>query len=252
MDKPVTAVLGLGRDVGAAIARRLTEAGHDIMIADADQAKIDEAVDGLTREAATHHGDLHTRLGLRNCLATALEAYGRIDNVVIVPPIPKPSDLMGLDMEGFDKALARSSRGAVLALRIFSEHFASQEDLPGAAIERARQKGTITFILKLTAQFSNPGQFTESVTQHAILGVMRAGAVELATSDVRCNAVVAIRPRAEEDEPWVRTRTPLRRAATADEIADAAIYLASPESAIITGQTLVLDGGRSVLGGVLE
>ena len=251
MGKPVTAILGLGRDVGAATARRYAEVGHDIVIADPDPAKIELALDSLNGKAASHHGDLYTRLGLRNCLAAALEAYGRIDNVVIIPPMPEPDDLVGLNMDKFDKALARSTRGAVLSLRIFSEQFIGQEYLPGAAIERVQQKGTITFVLSLGAMLTNPGHFTEAVTQHAMLGVMRAGAIELAEAQVRCNAVVALRPRAEDDEPWVRSRTPLKRAATADEIADATIYLASPAAAIITGETLVLDGGRQALGGVL-
>ncbi|MEL7130713.1 MAG: SDR family oxidoreductase, partial [Pseudomonadota bacterium] len=53
-------------------------------------------------------------------------------------------------------------------------------------------------------------------------------------------------------ENWLKQRTPLKRAALADEIAEAAAYLASPRSAIVTGETLTLDGGRRQLGGVLE
>ncbi len=250
--KQVSVILGLGRDVGAAMARRFSDNGHNVLIADPDRDKVEHALAGLNGDAASHTGDLHTRLGLRNCLAAGLEAFDRVDNVILIPPIPEPDKLTGLNMDDFDRALAKSTRGAVLTLRIFAEHFAGEEDIPGAAVERARQKGSVTFVLNLAAHLANPGFFTQGIAQHAMLGVMRVGAVELAQAGVRCNAVVAIRPRAEEDEPWLRSRTPLKRAATADEIADAAIYLASPESAIITGQTLVLDGGRSILGGVLE
>jgi len=248
----VTAILGLGRDVGAAIARRFDESGHALMIADASKDKLEKAASGLSEKAVTHHGDLHTKLGLRNCLAATLEAHGRVDNVLFIPPIPVPSALADLEMEKFDKAIAKTTRGAVLALRVFSEQFSAQEDLPGASIDRIRQKGSITFILSLSSKLSNPGRFTEAIAQNAVVGVMRAGALELADQAIRCNAVSAIRPRAEEDEDWVRSRTPLRRAALADEIADAALYLSSPTAAIITGETLTLDGGRSILGGVLE
>jgi NAD(P)-dependent dehydrogenase (short-subunit alcohol dehydrogenase family) len=85
-----------------------------------------------------------------------------------------------------------------------------------------------------------------------VLGVIKAGAVELADRQIRVNGIVAIRPREERIENWTTRRTPWGRAAIADEIADAARYLSSPDAAIITGELLKLDGGRSSLAGVLD
>lgn len=252
MSAPVTAIIGLGREVGTAIARRFDESGHKLMIADPNAAKLEKALSNLTDTTVSHHCDLHTTLGLRNCLAATLEAHGRVDNVLFIPPIPKAASLADLEMERMDKSLARSTRGAILALRIFSQQFIAQQDEPSPTLERIRQNGTFTFILSLASRQGNPGQFSETVTQNAVLGVMRAGALELASHSIRCNAVTALRPRAEANEPWVKTRTPLGRAALADEIADAALYLASPQAAIVTGEALTLDGGRMALGGVLD
>jgi len=252
MAAPVTAIIGLGREVGTAVARRFDKAGHKLMVADLDGDHIEKAVGNLAKGAARHVGDLHTTLGLRNCLAATVEAHGRVDHVVCIPPISKPASLAELEMERFDKSFARSTRGAILTMRIFAEQFKSQQNEPGSGIERIRQTGTITFVLSLAANLANPGQFTAAVTQNALIGVMRAGALELAADKIRCNAIAALRPRAETDEPWLKSRTPLGRAALADEIADAALYLAAPEAAIITGETLMLDGGRTVLGGILE
>lgn len=252
MAAPVTAILGLGREVGSAVARRFDESGHKLMIADPDAARLEKLTAKLSEAAITHHGDLHTKLGLRNCLAATLEAFGRVDNILLIPPIPEPDKLTEMEMDRFDKSLAKTTRGAILAMRIFSEHFAEQEQDPSPTIDRVRQSGTFTFILSLSGRVSNPGQFSASVTQTALLGVMRAGAIELAHSKVRCNAITALRPRAENDEPWIKSRTPLGRAALGDEIADAALYLISPQAAIITGETLTLDGGRMALGGLLD
>ena len=252
MAAPVTAILGLGREVGIAIARQFDEANHKLMVADPNQDVLAKATGDLSEKTAYHHGDLHTTLGLRNCLAATLEAHGRVDHVLCIPPIPDPNALAKLEMERFDKSFARTTRGAILAMRIFAEQFRSQEDEPASGLERIRQTGTVTFVLSLSVRLTNPGQFTASVTQNALLGVMRAGALELAESKVRCNAITALRPRAEDDEPWLKARTPLGLAALADEIADAALYLTSPKAAIITGETLTLDGGRMVLGGVLD
>jgi len=252
MAAPVTAILGLGREVGTALTRGFDKAGHKLLVADKDAERLEKAVGDLSDGATRYVGDLHTTLGLRNCLAATIEAHGRVDHVVCVPPISKPTSLSGLEMEKFDKSFARTTRGAILAMRVFAEYFQSQHSEPGSGIERVRQNGTITFVLSLEALVSNPGQFTAAVTQNALIGVMRAGALELAAHKIRCNAIAALRPRAENDEPWLPTRTPLGRAALADEIASAALYLTSPDAAIITGETLTLDGGRAGLSGFLD
>jgi NAD(P)-dependent dehydrogenase (short-subunit alcohol dehydrogenase family) len=252
MAQPVTAILGMGHEVGDALARRFLERGHDIVVADPSANRLERARETISDKAMFHHGELHTKLGLRNCFASAAESFGRIDNAVIIPAIAEADNLQDFDSDRFDKAVIKSVRGAALTLRVFSERIDGQEDLPGSGLDRVRQNGTVTFILSHAAASTMPGRFTESVTQAAVRGAMQAGAVELAEHGIRVNAIVAIRPRAEKTDPWTTKRTPLGRAALGDEIADAAYFLASPEAAIITGETLMLDGGRARLSGILD
>jgi len=251
-DMTVTAILGLDHEVGDAVARRFHELGHHIVAADPNANRLAKARESGPDEAVFHHGDLHTRLGLRNCFASAAESFGRIDNAVIIPLIEEPDALLEFVPEHFDKAITKALRGAALGMRVFAERIATQDSLPGSSPERQRQKGTTTFIWSYPAVGAMPGYFTESGTQSAILGASRAGAVDLAEHGIRGNAIVAARPRDERSETWLVKRTPLGRAALADEIADAAGFLSSPQAAIITGATLKLDGGRSVLSGVLD
>ncbi|MEO0981457.1 MAG: SDR family oxidoreductase [Pseudomonadota bacterium] len=248
---PVTLVLGLGRGVGIACARRFAEAGHRVLVADSNETRMQKAENELGGRVVFHHGELHTRLGVKNVFAATLEAYDVADNIVVIPPLFSPESLADIEFETFDKGLAKTARAAVMTLKLFDEHVAERETTPGSGIERSRQRGTATFVLGLSALLADPGRFTEAFTQAAVLGAVRAGAVELAGSGIRCNAISAVRPRAEDDEPWLRQRTPLRSAALADEIADAAFYLASPAAAIVTGANLILDGGRTALGGVM-
>ena len=252
MPTPVTAILGLGREVGDAVARRFDELGHNVLAADDSAERLDTARGAMPEDVLLHHGDLHTRLGLRNALAAAVEGFGRIDNHVIISSIEDPDTLQDFAQERFDKALAKTVRGAAQALKVFAERIGDQDDLPEAGVERQRQKGTATFVLPYSALATMPGRFTESVTQSAVLGVVRAASLELAEAGIRVNAIVAIRPREEKMETWTAKRTPLGRAALADEIADAAAFLASAEAAIITGTVLRLDGGRAGLAGVLD
>ncbi len=252
MAQPVTLVLGLGRETGEAIARRFEDEGHRVLAADPSLERIEAARDSLDETIQFYHGDLSTKLGLRNAVTAAVEAYGRIDNAVVVPPYEEPDSLLDFTQEKFEKALGRTARGAALALRVVAEHLLEQEDLPEAGVERKRQKGAITFILRYAAVSSMPGRFTDTVSQAAIQGVMRAGALELAQHNIRVNAIVSLRPSEERATPWSLGRVPLGRAVLADEIAAAAYFMASAEAAFLTGQSLVLDGGRSTLSGVLD
>lgn len=252
MAQPVTLVLGLGRETGEAIARRFEDEGHRVLAADPSLERIEAARDSLDETIQFYHGDLSTKLGLRNAVTAAVEAFGRIDNAVVVPPYEEPDSLLDFTQEKFEKALGRTARGAALALRVIAEHLLEQEDLPEAGVERKRQKGAITFVLRYAAVSSMPGRFTDTVSQAAIQGVMRAGALELAQHNIRVNAIVSLRPSEERATPWSLGRVPLGRAVLADEIAAAAYFMASAEAAFLTGQSLVLDGGRSTLSGVLD
>ncbi|MEM7663344.1 MAG: SDR family oxidoreductase [Pseudomonadota bacterium] len=252
MTSPVTLILGLGRDVGIACAKHFKAEGHDVLVAAEGDKEIEKAKSQLPKEIALHHGDLDSHIGLRNVLTAATEAFGRHDNLIIIPPLPAPCCLDEVDMAAFDKAMAGGVRAGTLAMSLFRTALKEQDPLEQEARGRARQAGSITFILSLAAQLHNPGHFVEAVSQTSMLGIVRAGALELAEERIRVNAISAVRPRAEDSEAWLKTRTPLGRPSLADEIADAAVYLASPAAAIITGETLTLDGGRSILGGTLR
>lgn len=249
---PTTLILGLGRDVGTACARYFQEHGHNVVIASPNEKALQHSSDQLKENTVTHHGDLHSLIGMRNALNAAFEAYQRIDNLVIIPAVPKPVSLMDIDIDAFDETTIRDARGATLALYLFAQELAEQAPLISDGSQRLRQAGTVTFVLSLSARLASPGRFAESISQAAIEAVVQAGAVELAGVRIRVNAISAIRPRAEEDEPWLKARTPLGRAALADEIAEAVGFMASPGAAIITGETLIMDGGRLQLGGTLD
>lgn len=253
MDKPVTLILGLGLLTGEAIARRFSEAGHAVIACDPQPKRVERVADTLRDRAIVQHEELHTRIGLKNCLSTAIETYGHVDHLVCLPPVAPAMPLTELQTDEFDKLQLRAVRGAVMTLQIFEKHVARRVEEAGDTMGRKAQMGTVTFVLSLSAKQMNYGDFADAVVQNAILGVMQAGAVELAPMGIRVNAICALRPRAEtEESKWLKKRTPMGRASQPDEIADAALYLSQPASAIITGETLVMDGARTRLAGVLD
>ncbi len=252
MSGQVSAILGLGRSVGIDCARRLRAAGHRVLVADPDQAKLQRARDELNGHITTHLGDIHTKLGLKNVLSAAGEAYGDVDHLVVIPPITPAVGLNDADVEAIDQVWAKTARSAITALKLFAAAARDRETEPVPAIDRVKQRGTATFILSVSSLAADRGRFLEAVSQQAMLAVVRAASLELAAEGVRCNAIAAIRPRAEENEPWLAQRTPAGRAALGDEIAETLFFLTSPGTAIITGEVIVLDGGRSALNGVWD
>lgn len=252
MDKPVTLILGLGQLTGEAVARRFVEEGHAVIACDPQMKRVERVADSLRDKAIVQHEELHTRIGIKNCLAAAVEAYGHVDHIVCVPPIPPNLPLSELEIEEFERLHMRSVRGAIMTLQLFEKHVARRVDEQGETMGRKPQLGSVTFVLSLSAQQINEGDFADAVVQHSILGIMRAASIELAPSKIRCNAICALRPRAESTEQaWLKQRTPLGRASLADEIADAALFLSLPSSAIITGEMLTMDGGRARLSGLI-
>lgn len=250
MVQPTTLILGLGREIGEAVARCFFDAGHNIMAADPSMDRVEQARADLDEKIAFFHGDLDTLRELQNCMTRAVEAFGRIDNIVSIPALGETDSLTDIRTKSFSTAVGRTAAGAALTLRTFAERRAALAEEEVARAEQVRHAGTVTFILSTLAEAGQPGHFTQSVSQASVIAVMRAASVELGGSGLRTNAIVAIRPRAAETEDWLKTRTPLGRAALGDEIAEAALYLASPASAIISGETLRLDGGRACLDGV--
>ena len=114
MAQPVTVILGLGREVGDAVARRFSKFGHHGVAADPSDERIATARNAVPDAVLLHHGELHTRLGLRNALTVAVEAFGRVDNLIVIPDIEAPDSLDDFVQEKFDKAVPRQHAGRPL------------------------------------------------------------------------------------------------------------------------------------------
>ena len=251
MRQPVVVILGLGRGVGKACARTFCEQKWSVLVADPDGARIEKARGELPDDVELLHENVFTKLGMHNCLAAAREAFDGVDFVLIIPPVPAPSNLMDVDMDTVSAALKESVQTSILAAQIFAPAMQAQrESERDNGSDRICSRGFLQ-ILAYSAVSSDPDRGTETVAQGAALTAMKALSLDLAPQKLRFNSLVALRPRAEDEESWLKSRTPMKRAALADEIAETATFLAGPSSGIITGQSIVLDGGRSMLNGIV-
>ncbi|MEM6625738.1 MAG: SDR family oxidoreductase [Pseudomonadota bacterium] len=243
-------VLGGAKGVGLACARAFVNAHWSCLLADRDAKALAAAVDELGGGLAIYAGELDARIGLRNALAAVLEAHGRVDVVIHIPDLPGVAEFLDVDSECFEDKATAAAKDVTAAIRIFAAQMLSQGASEGRVALDPRTASFIQ-VFGTSAISGDPGRYLESASQSMALAAAQSAALELTRHKLRSNAIIAVRPRAERDEPWLKQRTPLGRHSHAEEIGEAALFLASSAAANMTGQTLVLDGGRSRLNGVL-
>jgi len=179
-----------------------------------------------------------------DCQAMAeatVAAFGRIDilinNAAVYDGlVRKPFD--EIPLAEWDRVMAVNVKGAFLATRAVFPYM------------KAQQYGKIINLCSETAFTGSHGFVHYVASKGGILALTRALAVELGPHSIRINAVApgftdteASRNLADVTK-YDTSKTPLRRVGTPDDMTGAALFLASPESDFITGQTLVVDGGR--------
>lgn len=250
MEHRNTLILGLGLEIGFSIARRFYDAGHHVVVVDSSEARVKKARSELPEEVRTYHEKREVLP--HNAFAHMETDFGTAENLVLIPRIAAPDKLIELDDAEFTERMCDIVTLQARAMRDFARRVTNLEKEVEARALQRRQRGSITVVLSLAAHLSQPGQFTATVLQSMSEAMVKAAALELAPHSIRVNAICALRPRAEKNEgSSLPNRTPLGRAASGDEIAEATFFLANDAVAIITGETLVMDGGRSSLSGTL-
>jgi NAD(P)-dependent dehydrogenase (short-subunit alcohol dehydrogenase family) len=236
----VAAVVGATGGLGAGIACALAASGADIVLV----GRARERLEDVRREVA--------RLGRRTWSATADVARGdevaaalalppRLDAVVNAAGTNLPERLLDVSEEHFDELVRANAKGAFVVVQ--------------AAARRLVAQGEGGAIVTVSSQMGHVGAVRRSVycmTKHAVEGLTKAAALELAPDRIRVNALAPTfvetdmtRPfladRAFRDE--VLARIPLGRLGRVADVAAAAVFLASPAAALITGTSLLVDGG---------
>ena len=240
-------VTGSGRGIGAAIARRLAHSGLNVVVnfrSNADQAG--ETVGAIRAEggqATMFQADVSGPDEVAALIAHAAETFGAVD--VLVNNAGAPAERTPLD----ETSWAEMERQ--LAGHLRSSYLCVEATLPGM-IER--RLGRIVNVTSQSAYGTPPPKMTSYVVAKAALAALtRCVALEAGPHGVTVNAVAPgmvntemnadIAPRAKA---VLAAQTPLRQLATAEDIAEAVAFLASPAAAHVTGQTLHLSGGQTM------
>jgi 7-alpha-hydroxysteroid dehydrogenase len=243
-------IAGAASGVGRAIARRFAQAGARLMLADTDDAGLDETVAEIEAEIGTEPG-IEDKLGVTNLIAATIDNFERIDVLVTNTRACAPGGLFDLTAAEFDAALNSNVRSAFLQTQLVARRMIQQRKAD------PEFTGALVNISSIAARRTVPELLAYSVSCAGLDQLTRSTAACLAPLGIRVNAVAlgsvmtgnlrqALREREELRDEMIAV-TPMGRIGEAGEAAEAALFLASPAAGFITGQIVAVDGGRLVL-----
>jgi len=241
LDGKVAVVTGAGRGIGAGIAKAFAEVGADVVCAARTQEQIDvtaDAVRGFGRRALAVPCDVNVRSDVDRLVESTMQELGRIDIIVNNAGGSPPSEALYTSEKAFEEAFHFNVTTAFVLTRLAVPHMLKTGG------------GAILNISSAAGRFPIPGFVAYGTAKAALAFMTKVLGHEFAPK-VRVNAIAvgavetsALAPFLDEDlRGKMAALTPMRRIGAVEDIALAALYLASPAAAWVTGKVFEIDGG---------
>lgn len=234
-------VTGSSRGIGRAIALRLAQSGHDLVLhcrSGRDEAlAVQREVHGLGRQARVLQFDVADRAACREQLEADIEAHGAYYGVVCNAGLTRDGAFPALSEDDWDSVLRTNLDGFYNVLHPLT--------MP---MIRRRAPGRIVCITSVSGLIGNRGQVNYSASKAGVIGAAKALAIELAKRKITVNCVAPglIDTAMLDDNVPVEEllkMIPAQRMGTPEEVAGAVNFLMSAEAAYITRQVLAVNGG---------
>jgi 7-alpha-hydroxysteroid dehydrogenase len=252
-------VTGAGAGLGQAIARRFLDEGANVMLADVSEKKIRAGCEDLNgrENARLFAGDLREKLTVANLISATIDAFDRVDVLVNAARSFARTDPLDPADGSVDELLGANLLAQLRLTQAVARRMIAQA---ADADEKPAEAGAIVTLGSIAAQSAQPDLLGWSLANAGIEAMTRTLAAALAPNGVRVNAVAvgsvlsaSLREQLAEHPDWRETitkGTPMKRLGTPAEVASAVLFLATPAAGFMTGQVLVVDGGRSMMDAV--
>ncbi len=236
-------VTGASRGIGKAIALALGHAGAKVACLARNADKLEETAAEIRQaggDALVLSADVADSAAAEAAVRQVTEQWGQLDILVNNAGITRDTLLPRMSDEDWDAVISTNLRSVFLFTRAAAQ-----------VMVRAKT-GRIINISSVSGLMGNPGQANYSASKAGVIGFTQTVARELAskrrpiTANAICPGFIAsdmTETLGEALQEAVKQRIPLQRLGTAEEVADAVLYLVSDSAAYVTGQVLTLDGG---------
>lgn len=244
LDGQVALVTGAGSGIGAGIAVGFAEAGADIVLVGRSSGPLNETA-ALVRTQGRQATVLACDVTNRQAIRQAIAALPRLDLLVNSAGVSIPEPLLDV---------ADASLDAMVDLNV-TALFVTSQAAARKMLEDPDRRSKGGVILNISSQMGHVGAVSRTVycmTKHAVEGLTKAMAIELAPQRIRVNSIgptLVDTPLARrivdtpEKRAYFESRIPLGALARIEDVMAAAVYLASPAAAMVTGAHLLVDGG---------
>jgi NAD(P)-dependent dehydrogenase (short-subunit alcohol dehydrogenase family) len=241
MNGKVAIVTGASRGIGAAVARAYADAGAGVVLAARDADALDLVARGIGGDVLVVPADVTDEDSIANLVEQTLMNFGRLDVACnnAAHGDHMPMLLADIPADRFDAALAVNLRGVFLGMK---------HEIP-AMLQSGG--GAIVNMSSTAGHHGVSGLSDYVATKWGLEGLTRVAALDYAAEGVRVNAIApgpilteglaAVGPVAQEA---AAKAMPMQRIGQPEEVAAAALWLSSDESAFVTGTTVVIDGGE--------
>jgi 3-oxoacyl-[acyl-carrier protein] reductase len=241
LDDRVAIIIGAAQGIGAATAHRFAREGASVMVGDIDEVGGARLAAELGATAAFHRVNVAREKDVQAIVDAALERFGRVDILVQNAGIYPPTLIADTSLEQWNHVLGVNLTGCFLATRAC---------MPSM---RAQKRGRIVLLSSITGpRVSNPGMSAYAASKAGINGFIRTAALELAGDGITVNGIEPgnimteglAAGRSDDFISGMVKSIPLGRLGAPEDIASAALFLASDEASYITGTTIIVDGGQ--------
>ena len=235
-------VTGGSRGIGKEVALKFAENGYNVVInyvsskTNVEELKSEFENKGV--KALIMQADVTDKEKIEEVVKKAIEEFGSIDVLVNNAGITKDNLLMRMSEEEFDKVIEINLKGTYIVTKAVTKYMMK------------KRKGSIINLSSVVGVAGNAGQSNYSASKAGIIGFTKSIAKELASRNIRSNAVapgfIATDMTAvlsDEVKENIYNQIPLKRMGTAREVANLIYFLGSDESSYITGQVINVDGG---------
>ena len=237
-----TAVItGASRGIGLEIARKFADEGANLLISATNESLLNQVKDEIEKTGVDIESklvDVSDSSSFLELIKYALETFGAVDILVNNAGITRDKLIMAMNDEDWDAVLDVNLKGTFNGIKAVTRTMLKAK------------KGAIINITSVVGIIGNAGQANYSASKAGIIGLTKSAAKELASRNIRVNAIApgyietemtdSISDTAKKD---FLQNIPLGKSGTGSDVANLAAFLASEESKYITGQVINVDGG---------